>query len=97
VEAAIFDVIAGISSAEGNESIRLYPNPAGNELILQLNTEPADKIDCIIFDNIGKKVMSFKAGERITKTDISQLAKGNYTLEIMTSTDVMKHLSFMKE
>ena len=73
-----------------NESFSIYPNPT-NEFV---HIEAKDLKAITIFNSLGKQ-SSFKelSGERTTNIDVSNLAKGVYTVVISTSSrQVVKKL-----
>jgi hypothetical protein len=89
VEAAIFDVTAGIQSLSGEDaSIRVYPNPVGDKLIVAGNASIVpDEIS--IYNMPGEKI--FISNENRNKKDrkvgmnLRDLAPGIYYLTVRSS------------
>jgi len=71
-----------ISTASGIEKeVKLYPNPAKNELVIGL-PEPADHIRTNLYSIIGKQIATFNfCNSKLCKMDISKLNKGVYCIE----------------
>jgi hypothetical protein len=87
VEAAVFDVLAGLSSASVNEGWSLFPNPAGDNLIIQISDNVRSKITTIsIFNALGELVDTKIPAEEKNKSelviDTSELPSGIYFIEL---------------
>ncbi len=85
VEAAIFDVVAGVSSTVYGLQFTVYPNPVGDKLeIRSWNLEAAASIS--IYNLLGEKVMAFKrqakSQNQPAPINVSQLPSGSYLLEV---------------
>lgn len=78
------DVNVSASETPDNDQMHIYPNPAQNELHIQINNIPADKnLTIQIMDISGKSV--FKGGisaQTTVKQDISDLIPGIYMVFI---------------
>ena len=84
VEAAVFDVIAGISQlAVGSSQLEIFPNPVKNILEI-MNLNPDEKLSIIIYNNIGEKVFEQieKNVQKNLSIDISSIPSGIYHLEL---------------
>ena len=68
----------GVEVPDMLDNLKFYPNPA--QSIITFNTEDIVKVE--VLDGIGRMVAVFENSYRI---DISQLAKGYYTMRITTS------------
>lgn len=70
-----------ISSMDGfaAESIRLYPNPVHNELILE-SAKPLNRIE--LFTLSGKLIHTYHAEKQATSLDLSEQGPGTYLLKI---------------
>ncbi len=71
----------GISEAETQKAIKIFPNPATTELQLSRNFTGTNTI--MILDNIGKKVLVKEWKYLELLIDISQYAEGVYTIVII--------------
>lgn len=76
VEAAIFDVVAGLSEEQQNDFQLIFPNPVGDYIDLNLSGSGGGMIT--IFNVLGETV--FK-GTLQTSIDVSGFSKGMYVLE----------------
>ncbi len=76
----------GISETENEPAIKLYPNPATNELNIYSNGLPVEQIRLFSMD--GRLIVQAKKGAN--KIDISNLAKGNYIAEIKVHNGVKR-------
>ena len=66
-----------------NEKLKIYPNPANNELRITYNLSEKSNANFKIMDVLGKIIMEGKLQEKETLLDISTISKGIYFLEIM--------------
>lgn len=81
--------------------MKIAPNPAIDEINLQLNSRVADEARLEVSNVLGQTVLQQKVsmpiGENILPIDISSLSKGVYYLIIRNSQSVMpKPIRFMK-
>jgi PKD repeat protein len=92
VEAAIFDVVAGLLlPASNEEGLMVYPDPAGDMLEIRLPVEAGLKTEngaevVSVYNMLGEMVpapfhLSFK-GTTGGKADVSMLPPGNYWIEV---------------
>ena len=92
VEAAIFDVIAEIQSAVGSQQSSVYPNPAGDFVIIKSDfIRTAAEIS--IFNMIGEKIIDEQlqdenAGKR--SLDVHNLSPGIYWIEIASAGKIFR-------
>jgi hypothetical protein len=78
-----------INIASEMQEIKIYPNPASNEITVLSNIELAN---ISIYNQSGQKVMDHSLNSRETKIDISQLPIGMYfILTISPSANVETH------
>lgn len=71
-------------------SMDMYPNPADNQLTVDVSFNEPTSADLVIYDAFGKEVQKLKtgtyaAGSHIINTDISGLAAGVYYVTIRTA------------
>ncbi len=75
------DSLSLVEEISNDNTIKLYPNPAGNTL----NIESQDIIKEIEFyDALGKKAKAITLNKKEATIDISSLAKGNYIINLIT-------------
>ena len=102
VEAVIFDVVAGISGFnETEETVLLFPNPAGDNIIVQkVNSTPGITIRISVCNLLGETVLPViypADGNTIPLTlDVHSLAKGIYWLEIRDEKNIFR-TKFLKQ
>ena len=79
-----YEYTASTSIKRGGEedNVKIYPNPAQGYVILQ-DIAPNAHIE--MYDVLGKKVLTQKAGESRVKIDISTLNKGIYFFQVMNT------------
>jgi len=98
VEAAVFDVIAEIQSAVNSPQSVIFPNPAGEFVVIKSEFASA-ATEISIFDMLGKEIMDIqllpqKNNERYI--DIHALTPGIYWIEIATAKKMLRE-RFVKE
>ena len=69
------------------ESMRLFPNPATDVLAVEYDLATASSISVSLFDGLGRRVMVRDFGQRgegnhFHRLDVSELATGNYYLQV---------------
>jgi N-acetylneuraminic acid mutarotase len=89
VEAAIFDVIAGILSTVDRALLTVFPNPVGETLFVKAYQLTGTTVEISIYNILGEKVLaapplSFEEGPG-GEADVSSLPPGLYYIEITLS------------
>jgi len=83
----------GIAEAETSVSMRVYPNPADNEIFVNVFTDVAREVHLSILDVTGKVMLSesyeVHAGNVIKQYNVSSFAKGIYMVKIISGQDVL--------
>jgi hypothetical protein len=82
-------VLAGVESLSNSGSFSLYPNPAGNHLILNFSTEKSGNAELVISDPQGRIIKIIpenllKQGENLIPVSVADLKAGIYILKIKT-------------
>ncbi len=103
VEAAIFDVVAGLTSAlSQGEGVNLYPNPVTDKITIHNSQDKGETapqgvlrtIEISIYNVIGEKVfpVSLQTANRTLPTvlDVSSLNPGLYFLEVITNEKIVR-------
>ena len=66
--------------------LQLYPNPANDEITLQVSAEDNEETKYVIYDSFGKLVMekniSISSGTSLLRVDVSALTSGVYMMRI---------------
>ena len=82
-----------------NIQMNIYPNPANENITLQLSTGDLDNANVSIYDALGQKVyakvVDFIAGE--SSIEITNLAKGTYIITLVTDKEFIKQVKFVKQ
>ncbi|MES2131488.1 MAG: T9SS type A sorting domain-containing protein, partial [Bacteroidota bacterium] len=79
----IVDLCTGIEEINNGELI-IYPNPAKETLTIKLATGLVGNTTVELYDAIGKLVISHKATDATTTLSVENLAKGMYTLRVIS-------------
>ena len=74
-------VISGISETVSNSKIKVYPNPAGNEIFLKSAPSIIGE-SFIITDQSGKQVLNGIVAGETFRIDVSRLSAGTYLLKV---------------
>ncbi len=82
-ELAVFDSLIVVEDTENISEVEfeLYPNPTTEYLYVKRLTD-SESINIMIIDLEGKEILSIEPQSLLTKTDISQLASGLYTIVV---------------
>ena len=80
------DVITGIEVPDYAEKINLFPNPANQEVTIELPAVVTRSTPIMMFDTYGRTVYqnSFAPGEQVKKVNTTGLAGGVYIIQIST-------------
>lgn len=90
--------VTGISENHFDANISVFPNPASDNLILDLSALQDKNVSVQIFDVTGKQVQFINSVGVASKTtlDISTLPKGNYVLNIIAKEGTLQR-NFIKQ
>jgi len=82
----------------GKSAISLFPNPAGESIIIKSTLENAGETQISIFDIMGRLIMvkTVNKLEKETMIDISELSSGSYILNIRSDQGISSEM-FVKE
>jgi len=82
-----------------SSSLSIYPNPASNNLILELVNDTEDNAIISIFDAMGQRIYqtsgNLKAGK--LSIDVSGLARGMYHIQLLSANNKSLSNSFIKQ
>lgn len=84
-EMITFDVSAGVSQANSQELLNVYPNPAENEFTLAVSAQSINSV-AVLYSATGVEVKRWKVTNEKSQVNISDLANGVYYLRINNST-----------
>ena len=91
--------VTGVNTFSPDESISIFPNPAGSELNLNLESLLQGKSEVIIRNIFGqsvyKEIISVN-GSLVKRIDISSFAAGVYTVEIVNGSETIR-TKFIKQ
>lgn len=80
----ISTIIIGVQENE-NDLLKVYPNPASDFIVVEVNPEIANpKLEIAITDMAGQIINRFQISDFKTQLDISSLANGIYLLECIS-------------
>jgi len=68
-----------------SSEVKLYPNPATDNIYLQIPNSPINSAKGAVYNVIGAQVMDFNFNSNTENLDISSLPTGMYMLKIQTS------------
>jgi len=93
---ADMDFVGIHTGIERKDSLKVYPNPASEELTIELLPDRAGSCDILLYDVSGREVYSshrlpsYSAGQNHLKLNVSRLTDGVYFLVIRTGNDVFQ-------
>jgi photosystem II stability/assembly factor-like uncharacterized protein len=87
--------VNNISTA--NASVKVYPNPATDEIHVTMTGAASDKYIVNIYDMQGKQVRTAGFEGTTTVIPVSDLATGMYTLAVLKNGAACKYQKFIKE
>lgn len=94
-----FDVtveIAGINEMTNVSSVKLFPNPASNNVNIELTSKENSTLTISIIDNLGKVVFTndtnITEGNNTYSINTSELSNGYYTVVLTTQNQVAKSM-----
>ncbi len=95
VEAAIFNIVAGLQSTVDSRRLTVFPNPAGDEIKIQkLQGKSETAIEISIYNLVGEKVMTKRQETGIRNqevaVDVSALSEGVYFIEIVCGEKIFR-------
>ncbi|HXB41376.1 MAG TPA: T9SS type A sorting domain-containing protein [Bacteroidia bacterium] len=92
------DLATGINSSSKNDiTIKLFPNPATDEIKLNLNNTKGDKFTAYIYNMEGKQQKSFDMESNENKIPVTDLAAGAYIVSVRKNNVPFKYLTFIKQ
>ena len=68
-----------------NLSIKAYPNPTKNHLIITCNTEMKESFNIVVFDSSGKKLFKKRMSQNKNLLNLEHLPSAFYVIRIMNS------------
>lgn len=97
-----FNVFIGVVGSTANrqafKDMSIYPNPANQNLQIDLNEVIDEEVDVYIYDNTGRMIFSEKAamyGEAVHNINVSQFVAGIYHI-IVQGEEVLYRQKFVK-
>lgn len=79
--------LTGIDEADGDPVMNVFPQPAADQLTIELDGAAHQGLNVDVHDATGRQVMGARAtaGQRLLQLDVSALAPGLYTLSARTA------------
>lgn len=92
VEAAIFDVVAGINSLENNLQLAIFPNPVKQQLTINCKKMNGSAVSVAVYNVLGKKVFgaAYAVEHDQVQLDVSALEPSVYDVEVTASGKVYR-------
>lgn len=81
-------VWTGIASFSNNSSVHLYPNPAGEEINVDINAGSNSEVTIEVYNTIGKQIFSETTSEPKTKINCTNYANGIYFLTVKSGNEI---------
>jgi hypothetical protein len=97
---AALNSYAAISEGVLHEAVEVFPNPATDELTIDISLKNLSAVSITIFDITGRMVKNIEPGTVLTtrqKIDVHGLSQGSYFVRIKSGEDaVVKKINIMK-
>ncbi|HLG03594.1 MAG TPA: T9SS type A sorting domain-containing protein, partial [Bacteroidia bacterium] len=77
----------GIPTSEIDGAYTLYPNPASDFVVIEVNNPANDAYKYEVFDATGRSVMIFQNTNSRTEIDLTSLSEGYYFIKATNLTD----------
>lgn len=82
------DIISGVGQVDGSEGFRLYPNPVGDQLNIEMGTIDAQSVE--VYDALGQRLMLLQAnGNATLQVEAGRLATGLNVVVVRTATGTL--------
>jgi hypothetical protein len=89
----------GVGSVNANslklEELEVYPNPAVEEITIQLSSNAKNPLNAVLIDATGKQINTFSIGNGLNTFTVAHLEKGLYFIQI-TEGGISKTVRFVK-
>ena len=82
-------IISGINENGQNSNIKIFPNPANDNLFIQ-TAKITGTIEVALFDVTGQEVYLITSAESFLRINLAELAKGFYIIRIASEKDVLQ-------
>ena len=95
-----YSKVISVSLENAANNVKLYPNPVGNQLNVQINSSGSGRVGWRIINMSGVTVMSGQrtivGGNNIVGVDVTKLSKGVYLLSVQGDV-INKRIQFVKQ
>lgn len=88
------NMASGINKSSLKHKINIYPNPASNQLTIELND--TENCQLFVYDILGTIVTQKQLFNKTNTIEIASLSKGAYLVEVAVDDEVMRQM-FVKE
>jgi hypothetical protein len=99
VEAAIFDVVAGVGSSEDSRHLTIFPNPVKDQLTIEYRPLQEEQVVLSVYNVLGESVLTARRDAGAAhglSIDVSTLAPSVYYVQTAAGTKVFR-AKFVKE
>jgi hypothetical protein len=95
-------VTTNINNLSGENTITLFPNPAGNDLNISYRLKTTEPLQLEVIDVLGKTILSqtieqLTNSETTSKLNIASLADGVYFLKVKQQHSIIYNTKFIKQ
>jgi len=95
--------VSGLSASDNQviPTLKLYPNPAQQQLAVEFKLNAPEKLRIEITDMLGKTVLrteqkSYKGGLHTEKINLESLSTGQYSVAVISNGKIIRAASFLK-
>ena len=81
IDSVWVDDCLGINSANGNIYFMIAPNPTNDFITITTNLQ-SNNCKAMLYDMLGKELLSHKINSKTTQLNLQRLSKGNYLLKV---------------
>lgn len=96
---AVVNTTVGISDNESNEILKVFPNPASERLVIEINkldeTQSLNRM-VYVYNNMGECVMQQAITKGINYIDVHAFTSGMYTIKYDDATSTTHHIKWVK-
>jgi len=83
------DAGAGLSLNSPSGNVRIFPNPASNQLVVSTGPNDMSEKQIIIYDLLGKEVKSISSNDSQINIEVQNLTNGTYFIHINSSKETV--------
>jgi hypothetical protein len=84
IDTIVVEIISGIGNQNMKDDIQIYPNPARDEFYISSENQILERV--VVYNSIGKIIISEKINSNIHSIDISKFSNGIYFVRLISKT-----------